>query len=640
MTRADFRPALARSVAGNQDFRNNPVSTDRASARRRANAFSHVAKAGWGKGVGTLWRITRLNLRHPWQVTICIVSTFIAATLQLFIPRLLGHAVDQAQGLAGTPGAAAEQALWQTAMLLLAISIGRGIFTLLQNYFGESVGHHAAYELRLAAYEKLQQLSFSFHDRVHSGDLITLGILDIDGVRMFFATAMVRFILLFVLIGVGAYLLISTDVVLGLLSLSFVPFVAWTSSRTQLRLRATWLELQERLTVMSRVMEENLGGIRVVRAFYAGEHEMAKFEQTSQHALKLAHERVQLRVKSTSLMNFSFFLSMGLVLWVGGTKVMGGEISVGTLAQFLTFMTILQMPVRQLGLLVNSIARGATCGMRLFNLLDLELAVQDRPNAPELKVTDGTLVFDHVSFRYPGTTRDVLKDVSFTARRGQTIALVGPPGSGKSSLVHLIPRYYDVSSGTISIDGQNVAEVTLDSLRRNVAVVQQDSFLFTTTIENNIAYGNPWAKERRIERAAESAQLHNYVAGLPSGYETIVGERGVSLSGGQRQRLTIARSLVLKPAVMVFDDSTAAIDAATEQRIRLAMRKFSEGRVTIIIAHRLSSLMHADQILFIEDGRIVERGSHLELLARGGRYRALYDLQVRPETDAPALAGE
>jgi len=257
-----------------------------------------------------------------------------------------------------------------------------------------------------------------------------------------------------------------------------------------------------------------------------------------------------------------------------------------------------------------------------------------------LKVSEGTLAFDHVSFRYPGTTRDVLKDVSFTAKRGETIALVGPPGSGKSSLVHLIPRYYDVSSGTITIDGQNVAEVTVDSLRLQVAVVQQDSFLFTTTIENNIAYGNPWAKERRIERAAESAQLHNYVAGLPAGYDTIVGERGVSLSGGQRQRLTIARSLVLKPSVLVFDDSTAAIDAATEQRIRLGMRKFAEGRVTIIIAHRLSSLMHADQILFIEDGRIVERGTHLELLARRGKYRALYDLQVRPESDMSMMAGE
>jgi ATP-binding cassette subfamily B protein len=618
------------------------VVTDQASAKRRAHAFSHVAKASWGKGVGTLWRIARLNLRHPWQVTICIASTFIAATLQLFIPRLLGRAVDQAHGVigAGAAGAAAQQALWGTAMALLVLSVLRGLFTLTQNYYSESVGHHAAYELRLASYEKLQQLSFSFHDRMHSGDLITLGILDIDGVRMFFATGLVRMVLLTVLIGVGAYLLISTDWQLGLLSLAFVPYVGWSSSVVQLKLRATWLELQDKLTVMSRVMDENLAGIRVVRAFAAQDHELEKFDHTSSDALELAHERTRLRVRSTSAMNFSFFLAMGLVLWLGGYKVMNGDITVGTLTSFLTFMTILQMPVRQLGLLVNSFARASTCGIRLFGLLDMELQVKDKPAAPEIKITDGTLKFDHVSFRYPGTTHDVLKDVSFTAKRGETVALVGPPGSGKSTLVHLIPRYYDVSSGTITIDGQDVAEVTLDSLRRQVAVVQQDSFLFTTTIENNIAYGNPWAKERRIERAAESAQLHNYVAGLPSGYDTIVGERGVSLSGGQRQRLTIARSLVLKPAVMVFDDSTAAIDAGTEQRIRVGMRRYAEGRVTIIISHRLSSLMHADQILFIENGVILERGSHLELLARGGRYRALYDLQVRPDTDMPLMAGE
>ncbi len=615
------------------------MSTERVGAKRRDSAFSHVARTGWGKGVGTLWRITHLNLRHPWQVAIAIVAAFLAAGMQLTIPRLLGQAVDQAQGL-GTAGAAAAETLWTTAMLLLAVSIARGIFTLLQNYFSESVGHYAGYELRLATYEKLQQLSFSFHDRVHSGDLITLGILDIDGVRMFFSTATVRFFLLAVLIGVGAYLLISTDWLLGLLSLSFVPFVAWRSSKVHLKLRATWLELQERLSVMSRVMDENLGGIRVVRAFSAQDHEMRKFDEASAHAQALAHERVKLRVSSTSQMNFSFFFAMGLVLLVGGHKVIAGEITVGTLAQFLTFMTILQMPVRQLGLLVNSIARGATCGTRLFDLLDLELAVRDKPNAPALVVSEGTLVFDRVSFRYPGTTRDVLRDVSFTARRGETVALVGPPGSGKSSLVHLIPRYYDVGSGAITIDGQNVAEVTLDSLRRQVAVVQQDSFLFTTTIENNIAYGNPWANERRIERAAESAQLHNYVVGLPAGYDTIVGERGVSLSGGQRQRLTTARSLVLRPAVMVFDDSTAAIDAATEQRIRLAMRRYAQERVTIVISHRLSSLMHADQILFIEDGQIVERGTHDELLAQNGRYRALYDLQVRPDTDMPLMAGE
>jgi ATP-binding cassette subfamily B protein len=296
-------------------------------------------------------------------------------------------------------------------------------------------------------------------------------------------------------------------------------------------------------------------------------------------------------------------------------------------------MTILQMPVRQLGLMVNSFARASTCGKRLFELLDLEPAVHDAPDARELKVTEGELRFEHVDFTYDGATVPTLTDISFTARRGETVGIVGPPGSGKSTIAHLIPRFYDVSGGRITIDGQDISKVTMDSLRQHVAVVQQDSFLFTTSIENNIAYGDPWAKEQRIERAAESAQLHNYIVGLPAGYGTVVGERGVSLSGGQRQRLSIARSLILKPAVMVFDDSTAAIDAGTEQRIRTAMRRFVNDRVTLVISHRLSSLMHANQILFVENGRIVERGTHEELLEQGGRYRALYDLQVRPDEE-------
>jgi ATP-binding cassette subfamily B protein len=596
--------------------------------------MARATAAGWGKGLSTLVRITVMAFRHPWQSGFAIGATLVASTFQLMIPRLLGRAVDHTQVAmeGGQAGQLAQDALLTTALMLLGASVLRGLFTMVQNYYSESVGHHMGYELRLACYEKIQRLSFSFHDSVHSGDLITVGLLDLEGVRMYFSTALVRMILLAMLIGIGAYMLLSTDVALGLLALSFVPFVAWRSSATQLRLRATWLDLQERLSVLTRIMEENLGGIRVVRAFAAQAHEMMKFETASNNALTLAHQRVGIRVVNTSAMTFSFFASMGLVLWVGGGKVMSGEITVGTLASFHTFMTILQMPVRQLGLMVNAFARASTCGTRLFNLLDLEIAVRDSPDADDLVVTEGTLRFENVNFAYPSSPmHDVLSGVSFEARRGETIGIVGPPGSGKSTLAHLIPRFYDVTKGMITIDGQDIRKATLRSLRRSVAVVQQDSFLFTTTIENNIAYGDPWAKEGRIERASESAQLHNYVLGLPIGYGTVVGERGVSLSGGQRQRLSIARALMLKPAVIVFDDSTAAIDAATEQRIRAAMRKYSADRVTIIVAHRLSSLMHADQILFVENGEIVERGTHEALLAAGGRYKALYDLQVRPD---------
>lgn len=591
---------------------------------------------------GTIFRIIAMAMRHPWQVALALGSAVIAASLQLNIPRLLGSAVDQTQQVLAAGGSAPEtvDALWATGLTLLIVSMGRGFFTMLQNYFGEAVGHHIGYQLRLDTYEKIQRLHFSYHDSIHSGDLITIGMLDLEGVRNFFSTGLVRLVLLMVLIGVGAYLLLSTDLVLGLAALSFVPFVAWRSSSTRLRLRAAWIELQERLSVLSRVMEENLGGIRVVRAFAAQAYEMVKFEAASKDALDLARKRVDIRVSNSSTMTFSFFAAMGLVLWVGGGKVIAGEISVGVLASFLTYMTILQMPVRQLGMMVNSFARASTCGMRLFDLLDMDVAIRDAQGAPDLKISDGTLRFEDVAFSYQGGAgRPVLKRIDFEARRGETVGIVGPPGSGKSTIAHLIPRFYDVTGGRITLDGQDIRDVTLESLRKAVAVVQQDAFLFTTTLENNIAYGDPWAKDARIERASESAQLHNYILDLPAGYDTVVGERGVSLSGGQRQRLSIARTLMLKPSVMIFDDSTAAIDSATEQRIRAEIRKHASDRVTIIVAHRLSSLMHADQILFVENGEIVERGTHEDLLALGGRYAALNALQLPPGDDGTETNG-
>ena len=352
--------------------------------RSRGDARDHVAAAHAGKGMAPLTRITLFSLRHPFQASLAVGATIIAATLQLTIPRLLGQAIDQAHNVLSVAGEGAQQALLWTALTLLAASVARGLFTLVQNYFAESVGHHVGYELRLAFYDKVQRLSYSYHDRVHSGDLITIGLLDLDGLRMFFSTGLVRTILLAVLIGVGAWMLLSTDVLLGFLALSFVPFVAWRSSVAQLTLRATWLILQQKLSVLTRVMEENLGGIRVVRAFSGQKHELNKFDTASKDALELAHRRVRVRVKNTSMMTFSFFAAMGLVLWVGGNKVIAEEMTVGTLASFLTFMTILQMPVRQLGLMVNSYARASTCGERLVEEHGLGVLHREMHSSSEL----------------------------------------------------------------------------------------------------------------------------------------------------------------------------------------------------------------------------------------------------------------
>ncbi|NKB54519.1 MAG: ATP-binding cassette domain-containing protein [Rhizobiaceae bacterium] len=594
--------------------------------------FRRTASVDPHAGLGAIARITRMAFRYPVRAWLALVATVAAVVMQLSIPVILGRAVDQTQAVAAEK--AEPESLYRIALLLFLASVARGLFTLVQNYTAESVGHSLARDIRNSVYGKIQSLPFSFHDRTHSGDLITVGMLDLEGVRMFFSTALVRTVLLGLLIGLGAALLLSTNLMLGLLALSFVPFAGWRSTVMRLALRRTWLILQERLGVLSQVMEENLAGIRVVRAFASSAHEMGKFDIASKSALELSHDRIEIRVKNTSAMTLAFFAAMGLVLYFGGRQVASGEITLGTLATFLTFMTILQMPVRQLGMMVNGYARASTCGARLFALIDHEAEIEDAPHAQDLQITDGILKLDNVSFAYAADTgQRAVSGISFEARKGETVGIVGPPGSGKTTLMHLIPRFYDPTQGTISIDGQDIRDATLSSVRQAVAVVQQDSFLFTTSIENNIAYADPFTETQQIRGVAESAQLHDYVLGLPGKYGTIVGERGVSLSGGQRQRLSIARTLMMEPAVLIFDDSTAAIDAGTESRIRTALKKYAKDRVTLIVAHRLASLMHADRILFLEHGEIVEQGTHEELLKLGGRYCDLHELQMRPSAE-------
>lgn len=600
--------------------------------------------------VGVFMRITRMALRYRWRLVFGLIAIFLASGFQLAIPILIGSSVDAALGLEngdlriansavvasiesvtdifGEGSNPAKTALIIIAVLLFIASVGRGLSAMFQNYMGESVGQSIGYELRMLYYEKLQRLSFSYHAGVHTGDLITRGIVDVEGVRMFVQTALLRSVFLVVLIGTGMYLMLSQDLVLGLISLSFVPFVAWRATVARLKLRSNWYQLQERLSALTKVMDENLGGIRVVRSFASQDHEMKKFDVASNETLALANVQVGIRASNISLMSVAFMLSMAGVLWVGGLRVIDGELTPGELTQFLAFMSILLQPVRQIGMMINGFARGSATGGRLFQVLDIDPDIQDKPDAKDLEITNGTLEFHNVSFGYEED--HTLNGVSFKVEPGHTVGIVGPPGSGKSTIAHLVPRFYDPKEGYITIDGQDLRDVTLDSLRKAVGVVEQDTFLFTASVEHNVAYGDPWAPDDRVETASQHAQLGDYIDRLPGGYNTLVGERGVSLSGGQRQRLSIARSIMLKPQLIVFDDSTAAIDAATEQRIRVALTELTKDRATIIISHRLSSLMHADEILFIEEGKIVERGSHEELLTQGGHYNDLYELQIRP----------
>ncbi|HAI99890.1 MAG TPA: hypothetical protein DCL97_04410, partial [Dehalococcoidia bacterium] len=404
------------------------------------------------------------------------------------------------------------------------------------------------------------------------------------------------------------------------------------SSFVIVRLRAMWLHVQEVMGELVTILQENLSGIHVVKAFASEEYEKNKYAIKAEELRREYYGNERLQQSTTAWLTLYFTLALGLVLWFGGMELMRGDLDPGGFAAFLLLMNQLTFPIRMTPQIIGSYSRAISSGRRIFEVLDAQSPVVENPDAAEMPRSQGHVRFEDVSFSYDPRI-PALKHIDVSAAPGSITAILGAPGSGKTTIINLLPRFYEVTQGRISIDNQDIRDVTLSSLRRNVGIVQQDIFLFNATIQDNIAYGVSSASKEDVIAAAKVAQLHDHIMSLPHGYDTWVGERGTTLSGGQRQRLSIARTVLIDPPVLILDDSTSSVDVETERQIHQAMTDVMKGRTTFVIAHRLSSVRNADHILVLKDGEIAEQGSHTELMARGGTYREIFDLQLRPQEE-------
>lgn len=576
-----------------------------------------------------LIRILKYLAPYKGQLVFVYAALFIGMGFHLLIPSLLANAIDH--------GILERDLGYLTRMTLFIIgsAIAQGIFMYIRSYGTNALAERVGTDLRDELYDALQAQSFSFYDRAQSGQLMSRATDDINNIRgmmMFAMRAIVQTIGMVIFI---AIIVMREDWLLGLVALSTVPIMMVWSARFSVTIRPMFLKVQEQFGVMTSALQENVAGGRVVRAFAQEKAESDRFEDE-------LDELFVRNMRAAKKFAFSFpmtiaanSLSVAGVIWVGAWMVMNGRISLGTLVAFERYTAMLQDPVRWLGFVVNRIARAIASGERIFEILDAKPAVQNPADAAPIEM-QGNVAFNDVSFRYRKRGAEALSNVSFKALPNQITALVGPTGSGKSSVINLIPRFYDADSGSVTIDGRDVREIELDSLRNQVGIVMQDSFLFSMTIRENIAYGSPNATFEQVEAAAKAAQAHDFILNQEEGYETVIGERGVTLSGGQKQRLSIARALLIDPRILILDDATASVDSETEHEIQVAMRTLMEGRTSIVIAQRLSTVRDADQILVFQDGEITQRGTHDSLLdEEDGFYAELWALQQEDIEDDP-----
>jgi len=562
----------------------------------------------------TFWRL--LGFLRPYRkgVFASFALAAVAMAFGVLVPYLVGRTVDQIR--------ADETNLWPLAIAIGAAGLLRLVFSVARRLVAGRVSLGVEFDLRNRMYAHLQSLELGFFDSQQTGQLMSRSTVDLQAVRFFLGYGLV-FILqsaLTILIAAGVMLAVNPG--LAAVALAPVPFVVAIAARYGRLNRPASQEVQQRIAELTAEAEENVSGVRVVKAFAQEQRQLARFRQAVQRVFDQSMVSTRLRAFYNPFIGFLPQLGLAALLLVGGRQAINGSITVGEFVAFYGYVVMLTSPMRMLGIALGMAQRAVASGARVFEILDRAPEMTTPADAPPLPAGSGAVSFDHVTFAYDGA-EPVLRDVTFDVAAGETVALVGATGSGKTTLASLVPRLYDPVEGRVSIDGTDVSTVDLESLRREIALVSDDAFLFSATLRENVAYARPDATDEEILDAAERAGLAEFVSALPDGYETRVGERGLTLSGGQRQRVAIARALVANPRILILDDATSSVDATTESKIKEALREVMRGRTTFVIAHRLSTISLADEIVVLEEGRLACRGPHAELLESSPLYREI-----------------
>jgi ATP-binding cassette subfamily B protein len=566
---------------------------------------------------------TRIFLKpYLWQILTNLIILLAITGLSLIIPRIIQLVIDEGISRRDT------QFLIRAALLFLGLGLLAAFFSAAHRFLSEWIGGHIGYDLRNRLYDHIQNLSFTYHDHSQTGQLISRCIEDVRAVQNFIGSSVVELIqLLFLLFGALTVMLLANWQLTLVAILPIFPLV-WLTFVFGNRITGLFFHVDNVLGDLSQRLQENVTGVQVIRAFAREPHEMERFDKTNRAYYQARVRVIGTWAKVMPSTDFLVTLCTILILWFGGSMVLKDTMTIGELVAFNAYVLMLAAPAQQLTWLVNAAGEASAGARRVLEVLDTEPEIVSPVDAIQLSDLRGEVEFRAVNLIYQDEKHASLSDLNLLVRPNQIIALIGPTGSGKTSLVNLIPRFYDVTSGAVYIDSHDVCTLDLVSLRKQIGIVLQTSLLFSDSIKANIAYGRPDASDEEIIFAAKAAQAHEFITGFQDGYETIVGERGVTLSGGQRQRIAIARALLMDPRILILDDSTSSVDTQTEKLIQDALDRLMEGRTTFVIAHRLATVRRADLILVMDKGRIVQRGTHEELLREGGLYREIHDLQL------------